>query len=236
LSIHAIKGTKCKEFEVRNYEYNKFYDLTEIQNAQSEDFFIKLPITLESYHGDIHIIFSESTDTTNINRAYEFLLGGYGNTVCEIRRKDYLREKRDFNGNRFADYSIPTYSEFNVELSISKHGVIKMEHLETHFQFNLTDQLPVVSVKYVAFAGYRGSRTQVTFDCVDIEIFESTPVVTSTEVTTEIATETEIPTSTDEITTPIIDSIIDNEIETNEVISKAEEPIELTTSVASALV
>lgn len=48
------------------------------------------------------------------------VLGGYGNTLFEIRRKDYLLEKRDFNGNRFADYSVPIDNEFNVEFTISR--------------------------------------------------------------------------------------------------------------------
>lgn len=47
-------------------------------------------------------------------------LGSYDNSLFEIRRKDHLLEKRDFNGNRFADYSVPTDREFFVEFSISR--------------------------------------------------------------------------------------------------------------------
>lgn len=68
----ATKKTKCKEFNVAYYEYNEFYDLGLIKAAQSEDYFAKLPVTFESNHGDIHVIFSESNSTTNSNRAYEF--------------------------------------------------------------------------------------------------------------------------------------------------------------------
>lgn len=107
--------------DVRNYEYNEFYNLSLIKGAQSEDYFAKVPVTFESNRGDIHVIFSETVETTNTNRAYEFrktntyyfsemnnvtsnflniiVLGGYVNTLFEIRRKDYLYEKRNFNEN-----------------------------------------------------------------------------------------------------------------------------------------
>lgn len=48
-------------------------------------------------------------------------------------------------------------------------GVVQLLDSATQFKFNLTDQLPVVPVRYVSFAGYRGSRSKVRFDCVTTE-------------------------------------------------------------------
>lgn len=112
-------------------------------------------------------------------------------------------------------------------------GVIQLENLDTHFKFNLTDQLPVIPVKYIAFAGYRRSRTKVKFDCVDMET-----TIDTTEASTETVSTTEY--STEKITTEtpneaLKDSIVDYEI--NDIIPKSttETSIELTTVVTSSL-
>ncbi|KAJ6640923.1 hypothetical protein Bhyg_05856 [Pseudolycoriella hygida] len=153
----------CAEVTVRDYKYTNSYNLSSIFNSQldesidtknsdlikgvsSEEYLVKLPVTFETRRGDIHVAFSEFPYSENSNRVYEFLLGGYENTLFEIRRKDYLHEKRNFNGNRFSDHSVPIYEEFNVEFSISKNGVVQLRDLDTDFKFNFTDQLPVIPV------------------------------------------------------------------------------------------
>lgn len=115
-------------------------------------------------------------------------------------------------------------------------GVIQMESLNTQFKFNLTDQLPVIPVKYVAFAGYRGSRTKVSFDCVEIEnVVDTTPTETLLPSTETSKTVTPDLTTFGINVDQLIGSIIDNEL--NEIIPKttSEAPIELTTDVASSL-
>lgn len=57
---------------MHSYAYNKFYDLSLIDGAQSEDYLVKLPVTFDSDRGDIHVAFTESTETKNFSRVYEF--------------------------------------------------------------------------------------------------------------------------------------------------------------------
>ncbi|XP_037044435.1 uncharacterized protein LOC119080274 [Bradysia coprophila] len=187
--LTAAEETICKEFSVHSYVYNKFYNLSRINGVRSDDYFVKLPVTFDSDRGDIHVAFSESTDTKNASRVYEFALGSYDNTLFEIRRKDFLLEKRDFNGNRFADYSVPTDREFNVEFSISRSGVVQIVEAGSGFKLSLIDQLPVIDVKYVSFAGYRDALTKVTFDCVNVgttEINSSTKLAENDDKINEI--------------------------------------------------
>lgn len=47
-------------------------------------------------------------------------------------------------------------------------GVVQVAEAETGFKHSFVDPLPVIDVKYVSFAGYRGAHTKVTFDCVTI--------------------------------------------------------------------
>lgn len=85
--------------------------------------------------------------------------------------------------------------------------------------FNLTDPLSVIPVKYVSFAGYKGSRSNVTL-CDNV-----TNMVDATTSISEIETVTEnISTTTEEISNEIpnktmLDSITEDEI--NEIAPKA---------------
>ncbi|KAG4065020.1 hypothetical protein HA402_004143 [Bradysia odoriphaga] len=209
--------------------------------VQSDEYFAKVPITFEAEYGDVHVAFSESMETENVNRVYEFLLGGYGNSVFEIRRKDYLLEKRNFNGNRFADNRVSPYRQFNAELSISKSkllislieylwlclgGVVQIVDLDSQFKFNLTDRLPVIPVKYISFAGFMGSRTKVIFDCVNISNGTDVPTAVS-ETTTGSASAME---SLEALHDGLLGKTVDDEI--NKIVPREngkEEPTELAT-------
>lgn len=57
-------------------------------------------------------------------------------TQFEIKRKDLLHEKRNFNGNRFADYRVLTYDEFTVEFSISKSKILFISNCKNKKLFN----------------------------------------------------------------------------------------------------
>lgn len=57
---------------MHSYVYNKLYDLSRINGVRSDDYLVKLPVTFDSDRGDIHVAFSESTDTKNASRVYEF--------------------------------------------------------------------------------------------------------------------------------------------------------------------
>lgn len=137
--------------------------------------------------------------------------------------------------------------------------------MDSQFKFNLTDQLPVIPVKYVSFAGYMGSESKVTFDCVNVTNDVATTTESSTETATEIRTETTakyvstttekasattaeiISTTTEKAPSTIENVLIEQpkkgllysptEDAVNEIAHEAtdEESIELTTSAASGL-
>jgi len=52
-------------------------------------------------------------------------------------------------------------------------GVVQIAESGSEFKLTFVDQLPVIDVRYVSFAGYGGRHTKVKFDCVDVATTDS---------------------------------------------------------------
>lgn len=70
-------GTETCTYTKRDSAFKDFYPLSKIPNSQVNGFIAIVRVAVSSDYGHIHILLSESNDTVNANKGYEFGIESY---------------------------------------------------------------------------------------------------------------------------------------------------------------